>query len=400
MSVTAKPEEVGMSSERLERVSRWAQGYVNGGKLAGVSAMIARNDQVCYFESFGMRDREKGLPMEQDTVIRIYSMTKPITSTAVMMLYEEGAFQLDDPVSEFIPELGGLKVCVGENAHGPILMGQSSPITVRHLLTHTAGLTYGFGTDSPVEKMYQEANLFDPNSNLKEAMGKLGELPLVHEPGTVWRYSVATDVLGYLVEVLSGLSFDRFLGERVFEPLGMSETGFYVREDQMDRFAQVYGPGENGGIKPMDPPILNRFTEPCTLFSGGGGLVSTAGDYMRFSRMLLRGGELDGVQLLSPRTVELMTMNHLPDDLLPFKLGDHAYSGHGFGLGFSILMDVPQAGVLSSVGEYSWGGAASTHFWNDPREELIGVLTTQFMPSGFYPLGDQLRVLANQAIVE
>ena len=395
-----RPEDVGMSSERLERVSRWAQGYVNGGKLAGVSAMIARNDQVCYFEPFGMRDREKELPMEQDTVIRIYSMTKSITSTAVMMLYEEGAFQLDDPVSEFIPELGGLKVCVGENAHGPILVGQSSPITVRHLLTHTAGLTYGFGTDSPVEKMYQEANLFDPNSNLKEAMGKLGELPLVHEPGTVWRYSVATDVLGYLVEVLSGLSFDRFLGERVFEPLGMSETGFYVREDQMDRFAQVYGPGENGGIKPTKLPALSMFTEPATMFSGGRGLVSTAGDYMRFSRMLLRGGELDGVQLLSPQTVELMTMNHLPDHLLPMRMRSNVLAGYGFGLGFRVLTDLAGAEILGSVGEYAWGGAASTFFWNDPQEDLIGVLMAQFLPNDYYPIRNEFRVLANQAIVE
>ncbi len=394
------PENVGMSTARLERVSRWAQRYVDEGKLSGILAMIARKDKVCYSQTFGHRDRENGLAMEHDTLLRIYSMTKPITSVAVMMLYEEGCFQLDDPVSRFIPELDGLKVCTGEDARGPTTVGQSTPISVRHLLTHTAGLSYGFHPGSAVDRLYQNANVLDPASTLEEMVHKLSQLPLAHEPGSVWRYSVATDVLGYLVEVVSGEAFDNFLAHRVFEPLGMVDTGFYVREDQLDRFAQLYGPGENGSMAPMESPLLGRFTRECALLSGGGGLVSTAGDYMRFCRMLLRGGELDGERLLSPRTVEMMSMNHLHESLLPMKMGDHTMDGYGFGLGFSVLTNLRDAGVLGSVGDYAWGGAASTKFWIDPQQELIGVLMTQFMPNDYYPIRNEFQVLVNQAIVE
>ena len=394
------PESVGMSNDRLGRISAWAQGYVDAGKLAGIQAMVARKDEVCYSQTFGHRDREKGLPMEHDTVLRIYSMTKPITSVAVMMLYEEACFQLDDPVREFIPELDGLKVCTGEDARGPTAVGQSNPITIRHLLSHTAGLSYGFYPGSTVDRLYQSANILDPESTLEEMVLKLSQLPLAHEPGSEWRYSVATDVLGRLVEVISGEAFDRFLAHRIFEPLGMADTGFYVREDQIDRFAQLYGPNGNGAIEPMESPVLGRFTQECALLSGGGGLVSTAGDYMKFCRMLLRGGELGGARLLSPRTIELMTMNHLKDSLLPMKMGDHTMEGYGFGLGFSVLTDVRDAGVPGSVGEYAWGGAASTKFWIDPRQELIGVLMTQFMPNDYYPIRNEFQVLVNQAIVE
>ncbi len=396
----ASPENVGMSTERLQRVSKWAQTYVDEGKLSGVQAMIARKDKVCYSQVFGRRDRENGLPMEHDTLLRIYSMTKPITSVAVMMLYEEGCFQLDDPVSAFIPELDGLKVCTGENAHGPTVVGQSNPITVRQLLTHTAGLSYGFDPASSVDRMYQSANVLDSASTLKEMVGKLSELPLAHEPGSVWRYSVATDVLGYLVEVVSGEGIDRFLARRVFEPLGMGDSGFHVREDQIDRFAQLYGPGKDGSIEPMVSPVLGRLTRPCTLFSGGGGLVSTAGDYMRFCRMLQRGGELDGARLLSPRTIDMMTIDHLHESLIPMRMGTFTMDGYGFGLGFRVLTDLRAAGVLGSVGEYAWGGAASTMFWIDPQEELIGILMTQFMPNDFYPIRNEFRVLVNQAIVD
>ena len=388
-----------MSTERLERLSGWAQRYVDDGKLAGVQVMVARKDEVCYAREFGSRDLEKGLPIERDTLFRIYSMTKPITSAAVMMLYEEGCFQLDDPVSRFIPELDGLKVCTGENAHGPTVEGQSAPITVRQLLTHTAGLSYGFDPTSPVDRMYQQANVLNIADTLKDMVRKLSGLPLAHQPGSAWRYSVATDVLGYLVEVVSGESFDSFLARRVFEPLDMADTSFYVREEQVDRFAQLYGPGENGAIAPIESPALGRFTHPPALFSGGGGLVSTIDDYMRFCRMMLRRGELDGSRLLGPKTVDMMTMNHVPNSLLPLMMGSAPIPGSGFGLGFSVVMDLMESGVLGSVGEYSWGGAASTAFWMDPQEELIAVFMTQFMPSGYYPIHDELRVLVNQAIV-
>ncbi len=394
------PEKVGMSAERLERISRWAQGYVDAGKLSGIQAMVARNDEVCYSREFGHRDREKGLSMERDTLVRIYSMTKPITSVAVMMLYEEGSFQLDDPVSRFIPELDGLQVCTGEDARGPTTVGQSTPITIRHLLCHTAGLSYGFYPDSPVDRMYQEARALDQGDTLEDMVRKLAALPLAHQPGSAWRYSVATDVLGRLVEVVSGEPFDSFLARRVFEPLGMTDTGFYVREDQVDRFAQLYGPGNDGSIEPMVSPVIGRFHQPPALLSGGGGLVSTTDDYMNFCRMMLRGGELDGERLLSPKTVDMMTIDHLDESLLPMRMGSATIDGHGFGLGFSVLTDLRDAGVLGSVGEYSWGGAANTTFWIDPQEDLIAIMMTQFMPTGYYPIRDEFRVLVNQAIVE
>jgi CubicO group peptidase (beta-lactamase class C family) len=397
------PEEVGFSSERLRRVNSVMQGYVDSGRLAGTVTLLAREGQVFHFEHRGVAEVQSGRPMDLDTIFRIYSMTKPITSVAVMMLYEEGNFHLDDPVAKFIPELDGLKVCTGMGQAGPTLVDQESPITVRHLLTHTAGLSYGFLQDTPVDEMYKQADLRNPDSTLKEMIGKLGQLPLAYHPGAVWRYSFATDVLGYLVEVVSGAPFDRFLKERIIEPLGMEDTDFYVPEHKLDRLAAVYGPGQESGIQELHGPLVDSIRRSRTMFFGGQGLVSTASDYLRFCQMMLNGGVLNGTRLLAPKTVDLMTMNHLPDALLPFSVNASLAEdtkGCGFGLGFKVVADLAQRGIPGSEGAYSWGGAASTAFWVDPDEELIAILMTQFMPSGQYPIRREFQVATYQALVE
>lgn len=403
-NISAAPEEVGFSSERLRRVNAWMEGYVSGGKLAGAITMLSRGGETFHFQPYGVLNIADGAPIQQDTIFRIYSMTKPITSVATMMLYEEGHFSLDDPVGKFIPALARMKVYDGLGENGMRLVEQERPITIRHLLTHTAGLSYGFHQDSPVEDMYRAADITDPDSDLAEMADKLGKLPLISQPGAKWRYSNATDVLGYLVEVVSGMPFDEFLRDRIIAPLGMQDTAFYLTEDKLDRLASVYAPAQNGGgIAPLDNPLINRVQMPHTLFSGGGGLVSTAADYMRFCRMLLNGGVLEGKRLLAPKTVEMMRSDHLADDLKPFAVrkstaGDT--KGCGFGLGFRVVTDIAQHGIIGSNGIYSWGGAASTVFWIDPAEELIAILLTQFMPSSYYPLRREFQIATYQAMVE
>ena len=398
------PEAVGFSSQRLSRINKMMQSYIDDGKLASGLTMLARRGEVFHFEPYGVLDLESGAPVERDSLFRIYSMSKPITSTAVMMLYEEGHFSLDDPVGKFIPELARLKVYDGMSETGMRLVEQQPPISIRHLLTHTSGLSYGFHQDSPVEQMYKDANITDPDSTLQEMAEKLGSLPLVSQPGTKWRYSNATDVLGYLVEVVSGQPFDQFLQEKILSPLGMTDTSFYVSEENLDRLATVYGASLNGGsIAPLNNPMVNRQTRPHTLFSGGGGLVSTASDYMSFCQMLLNGGILGEERLLAPKTVEMMRSNHLTDDLKPFAVGQSMSSdtkGCGFGLGFRVVMDIAQHGIIGSNGIYSWGGAASTVFWIDPVEDMVAILLTQFMPSSYYPLRREFQIATYQAMME
>ena len=402
MNVTS-PEEVGFSSDRLGRINEMMQGYVDEGKLAGAVTMLAREGEVFHFEPYGLADIESGRQMEKDSIFRIYSMTKPITSVAVMMLYEEGHFSLDDPVGRFIPELGRMKVFDGMGEGGMKLVDQDEPITIRHLLTHTSGLSMGSHQDSPVEELYRQSDMMDPHSALPEMVEKLSELPLVTQPGAKWRYSRATDVLGYLVQVISGRPFDQFLQDRILGPLGMEDTAFYVSEEGLDRLATVYGPNADGSIEPLDDTFVSKFRSPHTLFSGGGGLTSTAADYMRFSQMLCNKGELDDVRILAPKTIEMMTSNHLPDELRPFAVGQSTASdtrGCGFGLGFRVVMDIAEHGILGSEGIYSWGGAASTIFWVDPSEELVAIMLTQMMPSSTYPLRRQFQVATYQALTD
>ena len=397
------PEQAGFSPERLQRVNHVMQGYVDSGRLAGIVTLLAREGQVFHFERFGLSDIKSGKPMDLDAIFRIYSMTKPITTAAVMFLYEEGHFQLDDPVAKFIPELGDLKVCTGMGQTGPTLVDLQRPVTIKHLLTHTGGLSYGQLQDTPVDDMYRQADVLNPDTTLKEMIGKLGQLPLVSQPGSAWRYSVSTDVLGYLVEVIAGVPFDRFLKERIFEPLGMEDTGFYVPEHSLDRLANVYALGKEPGLRPLDNALVNRYKRPHSMFSGGGGLVATASDFLRFSQMLLDGGVLNGTRLLAPKTVELMTMNHLPEALLPFSVTSarsYEMNGCGFGLGFRVVMDIAQHGILASEGTYSWGGSASTVFWVDPDEELIAILMTQLIPSGQHDIWREFQVAIYQALIE
>ncbi len=399
---TVSPEDVGFSSDRLARVSEMSRRYVDERKLAGMVTMLARRGKTFHFEAAGAMDIEAGKPMELDTIFRMRSMTKPITSAAVMMLHEEGHFHLDDPVSTFIPELGDLQVCTGMGGTGPTLSQLERPITIRHLLTHTAGLSNGQFQDTPVDEMYRKSEPRRFDGTLKEMVTRLGELPLVSQPGTRWRYSLATDVLGYLVEVISGQSFERFLKERVFQPLGMADTGFHVPEEKLDRLAVVYGPSRENGIAPIETIEVDRYRQPQTLFSGGGGLVSTATDYMRFCQMLLSGGVSNGVRILGPKTVDLMTRNHLPPDLMPYGDAeglDTFTQGCGFGLGFKVVLDVARYGVPVSAGAYSWLGAASTYFWIDPAEELVAILMTQFMPFLYYPSPGQFETATYQALV-
>jgi CubicO group peptidase (beta-lactamase class C family) len=392
------PEQAGCSPERLGRISQLMHRYVDAGKIAGTVAMVFRRGHMAYARALGMMDVAAQKPMELDTLFRIYSMTKPITSVAALMLYEEGHFQLTDPVSRFIPAFGDAQVLVKATQSGPELAQLDREIAIWHLLTHTAGLAYGLDGEDPVDQLIQErvwrAHEKRPDTTLEELVHNLAGVPLAFQPGTAWRYSLATDVLGYLVQVVSGIPFEDFLRQRIFEPLGMVDTHFCVPEAKIDRFSVNYGPGEGGGLTPIDEPATSRFAKPTRCPSGGGGLVATAPDYVRFARMLLNRGELDGARLLGRKTVELMTMDHLGGDLHPFE--DPEF---GFGLGVSVLLDIARHRSLGSPGVYGWGGAASTTFWIDPREEMIGLLMLQFMPDDVYPINPEFRVAVYQSIV-
>ncbi len=396
---TTAPEKVGISSERLSRIRPILERYIAEQKFAGFVTVIARRGALVHFDCVGMSHREGSQPMQPDTLFRIYSMTKPIVSVALMMLYEEGRFHLDDPISKFVPEFKDMKTYVRPGFTGPELAPTKPAVTFHHLLTHTAGLSYGWAEDTPIDALYRKADLF--SSKTLEAFGQgLAQIPLLYQPGTDWRYSMATDVVGYLVQVISGKPLGDFLEERILKPLGMSDTAFYVPKSKLNRFSAVYEPVPGGGIKVQDAPATSDYLRPERLQSGGGGMVSTAPDYLRFTQMLLNRGELDGKRLLGPKTIELMTMNHIPDALLPLHIGDSNMSGFGFGLGFNVLLNPAGAGMIGTTGAFGWGGAANTEFWVDPREQLIAILMTQFMPRDTYPVINDFRVLTYQALVD
>ena len=396
---TVTPASQGFAPARLDRIDAHMQRYVDESKLSGIIACIARRGQLVYRARFGQMDIEAGKPMELDTIFRIYSMSKPITSVAAMMLYEEGRFLLKDPLSRFIPGFKHTKVFAGETDSGFALADLEREITILDLLTHTAGLSYGFEPNLLyVDKLYQQriwdTLLTDREVTLKEQIHELTHLPLAFQPGSAWRYSLATDVLGYLVQVVSDMPFDAFLKERVLGPLGMVDTDFYVPEAKVERLAALYGPAEGGGIQALDGPTGRDYTRPTHCPSGGGGLVSTTADYLRFAQMMLNGGELDGVRLLGRKTVAWMAINHLPQGLHPWE-----DPGRGFGLGVGVRIDAARQN-LGSMGSYGWGGAAGTRFWVDPQEELIGLFMIQFMPGSHYPIQDEFEVLTYQALVD
>ncbi len=360
----ADPAAVGLSAERLERLDAGMQRMVDEGKLAGVVTMLARNGKVAFVDSVGVQDVESETPMAADSIFLIYSMTKPITAAALMILYEEGKWQIDEPVSNFIPEFADLRVHAGEYADGsPVHEAATRSMTMRELLTHSGGLDYGFD-NHPVARAYRDEGVLDADAPLQDMIDKLGALPLRSQPGTEWFYSISVDVQGYLVEKLSGQPFDEFLLERIFEPLGMVDTAFFVPAGDVDRAARIHQEGDEG-LALADNEVR---TLPPAGPSGGGGLYSTAGDYMRFMQMLLNGGELGGARVLSPRSVEIMRTNHL----LPGPLSTRP-AGRGFSFGFEVVTDAAAAGEAYADGTYRWGGAAGTWFWIDPETDLAFV---------------------------
>ncbi len=377
LAMTA-PEAVGMDSTRLDRITQAMQGYVDEGLLAGVVTMAARDNKIVHFESVGYRDLEAQAPMSNDALFRIYSMSKPVTGVALMILYEEGKFRLADPVEKYLPELKDLQVFAGTDDNGDIITeAQNHKMTIRELMSHTGGLSYGIFAQSPVDTKYVEAGLLDNGDTLQEFATKLGQIPLKHQPGSKWEYSVSVDVQGYLVEKLAGQSFGSFLEERIFDPLGMTDTDFHVPEEKVSRFAQVYSYDDDGKLLAGEGFEGANFLQDPTFESGGGGLVSTAMDYMRFSQMVLNGGELDGVRILAPLTVDLMHRDQTPKSMAPNVLGAQ---GTSFGLDFAVIED-PVEAESYSTGEFYWGGAAGTWFWIDPVENLVFVgMIQQFGP--------------------
>ena len=423
---SVRPERVGISSERLERIDAHMRQAVADGTMVGGLGLIARRGRVAYQETYGLANREAGRPMSTDSIFRIYSMTKPITSVAVMMLHEEGRFLLSDPIGKYLPDLADLVVATatadGDGAAGPASEQDGNagdapqPLdsrepnrqpTIRDLLRHTAGLTYGIFGETPVDALYRQAELITGDMTLGDFITRLGKIPLQYEPGVRWHYSVSVDVQGALVEAVSGISLGAFLQAHIFAPLGMVDTGFTASKETWPRVAQLYSPEGLPGdwsafmadtsskaLVIADDQFNRDFREGAKFQSGGGGLLSTAPDYLRFCQMLLNGGELDGVRLLSPKSVELMAADHLGEVEIGF-----GGKGRGFGLGFAVVLDAGAAGELGSAGTYSWGGAAGTGFWIDPQEELIGIFMTQSIPHRTQ-LRDQFRSLAYQTLID
>jgi CubicO group peptidase (beta-lactamase class C family) len=408
-AVDTEPGDVGIDAGRLERIDSHFAAYVDDGRLPGYQLAISRHGKVAHLSSYGMADIEAGRPVESDTIFRIYSMSKPITSVAAMMLYERGAFELTDPISTWLPEFAAPRVYVGGPATNPATVPATEPIRVWHLLTHTAGLTYPFHRVDVTDEIYRLGG-FDigaaPSSlDLAGTIKAYAGFPLAFQPGTEWLYSVATDVLGRLVEIWSGQSLDVFCDDEIFHPLGMADTGFGVPEHHHDRLAALYAMGPSLTEKVRYDVLGEPYKRSPIWFSGGGGLVSTSADYLRFARMLLGGGALEGTRLLSPRTVRYMSRNHLPGgaDLQAFGrplFAETRYDGVGFGLGLAVTEDPVAAKVLSGTGESYWGGMASTAFWVDPADDLAVVFMTQLMPSSTYPLRSQLRQLVYSALVD
>jgi len=408
------PETAGFSSERLARIKPAMQSYMDHYGFTGISTMLARRGRVIHFEQVGWQDRESQTELSGDTIFRIYSMTKPIICVAFMTLYEEGRFQLFDPVSKFLPAFGKVRVLTGAMLSDAQEIDLIRPITIADLLTHTAGLTYNFLEDSPVSELYRQARLLtDADRTLEAMIAELSRLPLAYQPGTKWHYSMAIDVVAHLIEIISGKPLQDFLVERIFKPLGMTDTGFSVPPNARNRISAMYGHPDisahtfsealEAWKKGLNERIDVDATYPAdkahSFVRGGHGLFSTAGDYMRFANMLVNRGSLDGVRILAPAIVDFMHMNHVSPALLPFEIGGIPRNGYGFGLGSRVLLNVAEAALPGSEGEYGWAGAAKTYFWIDPKQELVGILMAQFMLAFDLP-EKPFQVLAYQALVD
>ena len=377
----ARAEDVGLSAPALERIAPTLQSLVDSGQFPGLLALVARHGKLAYVASVGWMDVEHRRPISPDAVFRIYSLTKPIATAAVMQLYEHGRLRLDDPVAKYIPAFAGAKVYAGGSATTPVLHDPERPVTLADLLTHTSGLTYGFFGETPVDSIYRRAGLFNPASTLAQLSDSLAHLPLAFSPGSRWNYGFSIDVLARVVEVVSGLTFDRYLDSALFRPLGMSMTGFHVTPAMEGHLTTAYTRGPDGKLQASSPAIAPEFTAEGKLLSGGGGLLSTAGDYLRFAQMLLNGGELDGHRVLRRETVALMMRNHLPPQLTPIPpiTADWPPGRNGFGYGGAVRVD-SDGTVPGSPGTFRWAGAASTFFWVDPRADLVGMVWTQHLP--------------------
>ena len=387
------PADVGMSAERLERIGPAVQAYVDDGRVAGVMTMVARRGQVVHWAAAGLRDAAAGDPLEPDDIFRIYSMTKPITSVATMMLVEEGKAALDDPVSRFIPEFAGVTVLTDAGER----VAPDGPITIEHLLTHTSGLTYGFFGDSPVDRAYRQSGFFTSAAGLDDFARQAAALPLLASPGERWNYGVSTDILGRVIEVASGQPLDAFFRARITGPLGMDDTAFVVPADKRDRFTGHYAV-QDGALQLVDSPADGEYTRTPAWLSGGGGLTSTASDYIRFAQMLLQDGQLGDTRILAPETVQMMRANRLPEALAPIQLGAYLSPGYGFGLGFAVVVDADASPEPDNDGVFRWAGAANTFFWIDPADELIGMVWTQLNPFAAYDLEREFQTLVYAAI--
>jgi CubicO group peptidase (beta-lactamase class C family) len=412
----ASPESAGMSQAALDRLERHLKShYIDAGRFPGTQLLVYRRGKMVHSTVQGLADVERKTPVKDDTIFRIYSMTKPITSVAFMMLFEEGRVALDEPVHKYIPEWKNLGVFAAGTAPAFLTRPASRPMLIVDLLRHTSGLTYGFQQRSNVDAAYREKKIAEAGT-LQSMIEELAKIPLEFSPGDAWNYSVSTDVLGYLIGKISGQPFEQFLKERIFDPLGMGDTGFHVPAEKAHRLAACYSadpPGQvtfhaterKGTLTLQDDPAKSPFLSPPSFVSGGGGLCSTAADYLTFCRALINRGELGGVRLLGPKTLKLMTSNHLPGGVdLPALsrslFSEASYNGIGFGLGFAVTMDPAKTLIPGSPGEYNWGGAATTSFWIDPAEELITIFMTQVLPSSAYPVRRELRTMVYAAITD
>jgi CubicO group peptidase (beta-lactamase class C family) len=415
----ASPESAGMSKPALDRLeNHLKQRYVDAGRFPGTQLLVYRRGKIVHSTVQGFADVERKVPVKDDTIFRIYSMTKAITSVAFMMLVEEGRVALDEPVHKYIPEWKNLGVFQAGTYPAFLTRPPSRPMLIVDLLRHTSGLTYGFQQRSNVDAAYRETKIGEviKAGTLQSMIEDLAKIPLEFSPGEAWNYSVATDVLGYLIGKISGMPFEQFLKERILGPLGMNDTDFFVPKEKAHRFAACYSADPQGGmtfhaterkgtLTLQDDPATSSFLSPPSLFSGGGGLCSTASDYLTFCRALLNGGELGGVRLLGPKTLKLMASNHLPGGVdLPTMsrslFSEASYNGIGFGLGFAVTMNPAQTLIAGSPGEFAWGGAATTSFFIDPAEELITIFMTQVLPSSAYPIRREIRTMVYAAITD
>ncbi|WP_371424723.1 serine hydrolase domain-containing protein [Tardiphaga sp.] len=405
---SASPEQVGMSTTALARIEQHLkQRYVDAGRFPGTRLLVYRRGEIVHSTVQGFADVERKVPVKGDTIFRIYSMTKPITTVAFMMLVEEGRVALDEPVHKYIPEWANLGVFQAGVTAPFLTKPPARPMQIIDLLRHTSGLTYGFQQRTNVDAAYRALKIgeVEKSGTLTSMISDLAKIPLEFSPGDAWNYSVSTDVVGYLVEKISGKPFEQFLQERIFDPLGMTDTSFFVPADKAHRFAACYAADGKGGLTLQDDPATSSFLSPPSMISGGGGLCSTTADYLTFCRALLNGGALGDVRLLAPKTIALMTSNHLPGgrdltEMSKSMFSEASYAGIGFGLGFSVTMNPAKTMIPGSAGEYAWGGAASTAFWIDPAEQLIAIFMTQLLPSSAYPIRRELRTMIYSAITD